>query len=40
MLVCIVCMVYMANQNDILDVNDIFRDLSQMVHEQGTVVGK
>jgi t-SNARE complex subunit (syntaxin) len=26
-------------ENDILDINDIFRDLGTMVHEQGDVIG-
>ncbi len=27
-------------QHDILDVNDIFRDLGTMVHEQGDMIGE
>lgn len=27
-------------QHDILDINDIFRDLGTMVHEQGGMVGE
>ena len=27
-------------QGDIVDINDIFRDLGTLVHEQGEVVGK
>ena len=26
-------------QHDILDINDIFRDLGTMVHEQGDMIG-
>lgn len=28
------------NQHDILDINDIFRDLGTMVHEQGDTIGQ
>lgn len=34
------CCLSISQQSDIMDVNDIFRDLSQMVHEQGTTVGE
>ena len=27
-------------QNDIMDVNEIFRDLGTMIHEQGEMIGK
>ena len=28
------------SQSDILDVNQIFKDLATMVHEQGDIIGK
>ena len=34
------CTLYIALQNDILDINDIFRDLGTMVHDQGELVGE
>jgi len=34
----VICVVTL--QADILDVNEIFRDLGMLVHEQGEVVGK
>ena len=33
------CMIDFVLQADILDVNQIFRDLGMLVHEQGEVVG-
>lgn len=27
-------------QHDIVDINDIFRDLGTLVHDQGEVIGK
>ncbi len=31
--------VFLQWQHDILDINDIFRDLGTMVHEQGDMIG-
>lgn len=27
-------------QSDIMDINEIFKDLGMMIHEQGDVIGK
>ena len=35
----VICVVLCVLQADILDVNQIFRDLGMMVHEQGEIVG-
>ena len=31
---------YIVSQSDITDVNQIFKDLAMLVHEQGEVIGK
>ena len=35
-----VCVCVCLSQTDILDINDIFRDLGTMVNDQGELVGK
>ena len=37
---CVCVCVCRVLQTDILDINDIFRDLGTMVHDQGELVGK
>ena len=32
--------IYFHFQSDIMDVNQIFKDLGMLVHEQGEVIGK
>lgn len=37
------CMMYINDfilQADIMDINEIFKDLGMMIHEQGDVIGK
>lgn len=40
MLNCVMCINDFFLQADIMDINEIFKDLGMMIHEQGDVIGK
>lgn len=40
MLKCLVYINAFILQADIMDINEIFKDLGMMIHEQGDVIGK